>query len=213
MINLLHLWEALLSREVHPDVDKRAVLQEVGSEFGFVPLSPHFSPDLTYLIFCLEPWWGVGVGCGVLQLLRGGDRPSPRCVRLREVLRGAVLFSSGTGDKIFAFILREEKQENWNSMSMMALGSPTPTCSMRSCFSSLWQVGTKAASSARGCLHLNTASEPCKIHPIIYSLKFWVLSALLSHEHTQGCVQPLCPQYCRPSRPRKGCGLQELLLW
>ena len=56
------------------------------------------------LIFCLEPWWAVGVGCGVLQLLRGGDRPSPRCVRLREVLRGAVLFSSGTGDKIFAFI-------------------------------------------------------------------------------------------------------------
>jgi len=87
VINLLHLWEALLSREVHPDVDKRAVLQEVGSEFGFVPLSPHFSPDLTYLIFCLEPWWAVGVGCGVLQLLRGGTALLPAvsaCERYSE---------------------------------------------------------------------------------------------------------------------------------
>lgn len=93
MINLLHLWEALLSREVHPDVDKRAVLQEVGSEFGFVPLSPHFSPDLTYLIFCLEPWWGVGVGCGVLQLLWGGGPPfSPPCPPARGTQRSRTVF-------------------------------------------------------------------------------------------------------------------------
>lgn len=64
--------------------------------------------ELTYLLLHLETQWCLGGGFGVLQLLLGGW-PFPCCVSLREVLRRAVLFPSGTGHKIFAVILREGK--------------------------------------------------------------------------------------------------------
>lgn len=65
--------------------------------------------ELTYLLVRLQTQRGVGVGFGVRQL-RFRRCSSPWRVHLREVLRRAGLFSSGTGHSIFAFILRKGKQ-------------------------------------------------------------------------------------------------------
>lgn len=64
VINLLCIWEALLSREVPPDVDNRVVLQEVGSQFGFVPLSPHFSSDPHTWSSAWSPGGALGLDVG-----------------------------------------------------------------------------------------------------------------------------------------------------